>query len=105
MNTVIDALRSLPQVLLAAAVLVVAIRGFKRLEAKVGSVQVDVEQVGHTADAVNRSVNCVGDDQPTLRNVVVRVQQSLDEHIVETHQRLERIEDHLTQPRTTQKRR
>lgn len=105
MSTIIEALRSLPQVLLAAAVLVVAIRGFKRLEAKVGSVQVDVEQVGHTADAVNRAVNCVGDDQPTLRTVVVRVQQSLDDHITETNQRLDRIEDHLTQPRPSQKRR
>lgn len=105
MSTISDALSKLPEVLLALAVLVVAIRGFKRLEAKVGSVHVDVEQMSHTADAVNRAVNNVGDDQPTLRTVIVGMQHALDSHIADTNQRLDRIEDHLTQPRPPQKRR
>jgi hypothetical protein len=98
MNTLIEVLRVAPAVLVALAVLVIALRGFRRLEARMGSLHVDVEQVSHTADAVNRAVNCVGDDQPTLRNMVVMVRDQLADHISSTDDRLSRIEEHLTHP-------
>lgn len=82
--------------IVATALLVLVIKGFKRLEAKVGNVHLVAEQV-------NAAVNNVGVDQPTLRNVVVKISEKLDDHIVETGARLDRIEDYITKPKKRSK--
>lgn len=98
MNSALEALRIVPQLLIALALFIVAVRGFRRLEARMGNIHIDVEQVGHTADAVNRAVNNVGDGEPTLRNVVVQMSHKLEAHVIESNSRLDRIEEHLTKP-------
>jgi len=92
MNVIADILSAAGTFILAVAILVIAIKGFRRLEAKVGNVHVVAEQV-------NAAVNNVGVDQPTLRNMVVKIGERLDDHVVETNSRLDRIEDHITKPR------
>lgn len=82
-----------PNLIIAISLLIIAIRGFRRLEAKVGGVHIVAEQV-------NKAVNNVGDGEPTLRNVVVQIGQRLDTHISESNVRLERIEEYITRPTT-----
>jgi hypothetical protein len=79
-------------VIVATALLVIAIRGFRRVEASIGKVHV-------VADAVNAAVNNVGDGEPTLRQVVVGIDERLCRHITDTGARLDRIEDHITKPK------
>lgn len=88
MNNLPSILQSAALLVLAVAVLVIAVRGFKRLEASIGRVRV-------VADAVNAAVNNVGDGEPTLRQVVVGIDQRLQQH----DRRLDRIEDHITRPK------
>lgn len=104
MNTALEALRIVPQLLIALALFIVAVRGFRRLEARMGNIHIDVEQVSHTTDAVNRAVNNAGDGEPTLRNVVVTMNQKLESHILDSNVRLDRIEEHLTKPPTKRSR-
>lgn len=91
-----DILQAASTLVAAIALLVIAIRGFRRLEAKVGNVHVVAEQV-------NAAVNNVGEGHPTLRNVVVKIGERLDEHIAESSARLDRIEDHITKPKKRSK--
>lgn len=77
---------------LAVALLVGVIRGMRRLSVAIGNVHV-------VAEEVNRAVNNVGKDAPTLVQRVTRIADRLDEHVVETNVRLDRIEDHITKPR------
>lgn len=86
-----DILTSTAAVIVSVAILVTALKGFRRLEASVGSVQ-------FTAEAVNRAVNNVAPDEPTLRQLVQVLGIKLDDHIVDTNKRLDRIEDHITNP-------
>lgn len=99
MNTLVEILARAPAVIVAVAVLVVALRGFRRLEARMGNLHVGVEQIEQTTTAVNRAVNCVPESQPTLRTLVGDIHQQLAEHIEHTDRRLVRIEEHLTSPK------
>jgi hypothetical protein len=87
-----DLIQSVALLVLAAAFFVLAWRGLRRLEARVGQVHV-------TAEAVNRAVNNVGVGEPTLRQVVVGIGERLDRHVVDTTLRLEQIEELVTRPR------
>jgi hypothetical protein len=78
-------------VLGALALLIIAIRGFRRLEAKVGSVHLVAEQV-------NKSVNHVGDGEQTLRETVCQIHTTLTDYIVRSNERFDKIEEHLTKP-------
>jgi len=77
--------------IVAVGFLIGVIRGYRRLEAKVGKVHL-------VAEAVNAAVNNVQPGEPSLRNVVVGIGERLDLHVLDTNQRLEKIEDHLTNP-------
>jgi hypothetical protein len=78
-------------VLGALALLIIAVRGFRRLEAKVGSVHVVAEQV-------NKSVNHIGDGEPSLRETVDQIHTTLADYIVKSNERFDKIEEHLTKP-------
>ena len=80
-------------VIVSASILIVAIRGFKRLEASVGSMRI-------VADQVNTAVNHAGVGEGTLREVVCNMAVKLDEHIEESGVRFNRIEEHITRPST-----
>ena len=80
-------------VIVSASILIVAIRGFKRLEASVGSMRI-------VADQVNTAVNHAGVGEGTLREVVCSIAAKLDEHIEESGVRFNRIEEHITRPST-----
>lgn len=97
-GTLVEIMRAAPAPIIAVAVLVIAVRGFRRLEAKVGGVTVQVDQVATTTDAVNRAVNNVRPDEPTLRTLVVDMKRELCAHVDSTNERLVRIEEHLTNP-------
>lgn len=88
---IVEVLGAAPPIIGTVALLVIAVKGFKRIEAKVGSVYV-------TAEAVNRAVNNVPEGSPTLRQVVCDIAERLDEHIHDTTDRLDRIEEHITHP-------
>ena len=90
-TNIVELISASSSVLVALAILVMAIRGFRRLEAKVGGVHVVAEQV-------NRSVNNVLPGEKPLRAVVNDMAARLDEHVVESNVRLTRIEEHLTKP-------
>lgn len=87
-----DLIQSLALLVLALAFFVLAWRGLRRLEARVGAVHV-------TAEAVNRAVNNVGEGEPTLRQVVVGIGERLDRHVADSSARLDQIEDLITRPR------
>jgi hypothetical protein len=88
---IVDVLKVVPEILITLALLIIAIRGFRRIEAKVGSVHV-------TAEAVNRAVNNVPADSPTLRQMVCDISSRLEEHITQTNDRFDKIEEHITNP-------
>lgn len=87
-----DLLQSAAVLVMACAFFVLAWRGVRRLEARIGQVHV-------VADAVNAAVNNVGSDSPTLRQVVVGIGDKLDRHVVDTQQRLDQIEELITRPK------
>jgi len=84
-------LTSIATLIGALALLTAAVRGFRRLEAKVGSVHLVAEQV-------NNSVNNVEQGHPTLRKIVESISEKLEHHITESSARLDRIEEHITRP-------
>jgi hypothetical protein len=93
---VADILMSTAAVILSVAVLVMAFKGFKKLEANVGQVKI-------VAEAVNKAVNNVGPTEPTLRSMVQSIGTRLDLHISETDVRLGRIENEIVKKRPTRK--
>lgn len=75
-------------VILSISVLVMAFKGFKRLEANVGQVKIVAEQV-------NKAVNNVGPNEPTLRSIVNGMSHKLEAHVDDTDLRLTRIENEI----------
>jgi hypothetical protein len=83
-----DVLMSTAAIIVSIALLVMAVKGFRRIEASVGQIKVVAEQI-------DKAVNNVGPNEPPLRALVAQLVARFDDHVRETDERLARIENEV----------
>lgn len=83
-----DILMSTAAVIVSISLLVMAVKGFRRIEANVG-------QIKFMAEQIDKAVNNVPAGEPPLRSLVVQLLQRFDLHVQETEERLSRIENQI----------
>lgn len=93
-----DILMSSAAVIVATSLLVMAVKGFRRIEASIGQIRLVAEQI-------DKAVNNVGPNEPPLRALVAQLVARFDEHVRETDERLARIENTVAKkpPKTPRK--
>lgn len=93
-----DILMSTAAVIVATALLIMAVKGFRRIEASIGQIRLVAEQI-------DKAVNNVGPNEPPLRQLVAKLVEQFDQHVRETDERLARIENTVAKkpPKTPRK--